>query len=108
MAVGSFSAGLSGLNANAQALSVIGNNPANLNTVGFKASTVTFEDLVYQSVGGSTENPTQIGLGHTTIDPITKAVIAAGEPVEINVPPGLLRAPLATTQFAMSTNLNAQ
>src|SRR5262245_11014176 len=63
MAVGSFSAGLSGLSANAQALSVIGNNLANLNTVGFKASTVTFEDLVYQNVGASTENPTQVGLG---------------------------------------------
>jgi len=63
MAVGSFSAGLSGLSANAEALSVIGNNLANLNTVGFKASAVTFEDLVYQSVGGSGENPTQVGLG---------------------------------------------
>src|SRR5262245_28755484 len=63
MAVGSFSAGLSGLNANAQALAVVGNNLANINTVGFKASTVTFRDLVYQSVGGSSENPTQIGLG---------------------------------------------
>ncbi len=33
MAVGSFSAGLSGLNANATALSVIGNNLANINTI---------------------------------------------------------------------------
>ena len=63
MSVGSFSAGLSGLAANAQALSVIGNNLANLNTVGFKASSVAFEDLVYQNVSGSTENPTQVGLG---------------------------------------------
>ena len=63
MAVGSFSAGLSGLSANAEALSVIGNNLANLNTVGFKASTVTFEDLVYQNVGTSGENPSQVGLG---------------------------------------------
>ena len=36
----SFSASLSGLNANQQKLSVIGNNLANINTVGFKASTV--------------------------------------------------------------------
>src|SRR5436190_11721855 len=63
MAVGSFSAGLSGLNANAQALAVVGNNLANINTVGFKASSVAFRDLVYQNVGGSSENPTQIGLG---------------------------------------------
>jgi flagellar hook protein FlgE len=66
MAVGSFSAGLSGLNANGQALSVIGNNLANINTVGFKASTVTFTDLVSQNVGGSSANPMQIGLGVST------------------------------------------
>lgn len=66
MAVGSFSAGLSGLNANAASLSVIGNNLANINTVGFKASTVTFSDLVSQTVGGSSANPMQIGLGVVT------------------------------------------
>src|SRR5436190_24310700 len=63
MAGGSFSAGLSGLNANAEALSVVGNNLANINTVGFKASTVSFRDLDYQSDGAASENPTQIGLG---------------------------------------------
>jgi flagellar hook protein FlgE len=63
MAVGSFSAGLSGLNANAQALSVIGNNLANINTVGYKASMVTFQDLVSQTVGGASINPAQVGLG---------------------------------------------
>src|SRR5215207_1133079 len=66
MAVGSFSAGLSGLNANATYLSVIGNNLANINTVGFKASTVTFQDLVSQTVGGASANPMQVGLGVTT------------------------------------------
>ena len=38
--------GLSGLNANGTALSVIGNNIANINTVGFKASDVSFEDIL--------------------------------------------------------------
>jgi flagellar hook protein FlgE len=65
MAVG-FSAGLSGLNANAVYLSVIGNNLANINTVGFKASSVTFMDLVSQNVGGSSGNPMQVGLGVVT------------------------------------------
>ena len=60
-----FSASLSGLNANQQALSVIGNNLANINTVGFKASTVDFADLVSQSVSGSSSNPMQVGLGVT-------------------------------------------
>lgn len=63
---GSFSAALSGLNANQQKLTVIGNNLANINTVGFKASTVEFSDLVSQSVGGPSENPMQVGLGAIT------------------------------------------
>lgn len=62
----SFSASLAGLNANQQKLRVIGNNLANLNTVGFKSSTVDFSDLVSQSVGGTSTNPAQIGLGVTT------------------------------------------
>jgi flagellar hook protein FlgE len=173
MAVGSFSAGLSGLNANAQALSVIGNNLANINTIGFKASTATFSDLVSQNVGGSSENPTQIGLGvglaaispvfkqgaiestssptnvaiqgsgffllqgsegtsytragdfsfnsagtlvtpdgqfvqgFTAIDPTTGKVVTTGQPTNITVPPGVLRAPTPTTQFSMTSNLDA-
>jgi flagellar hook protein FlgE len=59
----SFSASLSGLTANQQKLSVIGNNLANMNTVGFKASNVNFADLVNQSVGGPSSNPMQVGLG---------------------------------------------
>jgi flagellar hook protein FlgE len=66
MAVGSFSAGLSGLNANGVYLSVIGNNLANINTVGFKSSSVTFMDLVSQNAGGASGNPMQIGLGVIT------------------------------------------
>src|SRR3954471_309740 len=66
MAVGSFSAGLSGLNANSVYLSVIGNNLANINTIGYKSSSVTFEDLVSQTVGGSSGNPMQVGLGVVT------------------------------------------
>src|SRR5665647_91008 len=66
MAVGSFSSALSGLNANAVALGVIGNNLANINTIGFKASSVSFQDLVSQTVGGTSSNPMQVGLGVTT------------------------------------------
>ncbi len=61
-----FSTSLSGLYANQQKLNVIGNNLANLNTIGFKASTVQFMDLVSQSVGGASMNPMQVGLGVTT------------------------------------------
>ena len=66
MSVGSFSAGLSGLNANSTFLSVIGNNLANINTIGYKSSSVTFQDLVSQTVGGSNGNPMQVGLGVVT------------------------------------------
>jgi flagellar hook protein FlgE len=62
----SFSASLSGLSANQQKLNVIGNNLANINTIAFKASSVNFADLVSQSVGGSSANPMQVGLGVTT------------------------------------------
>jgi flagellar hook protein FlgE len=66
MAVGSFSAGLSGLTANSVYLNVIGNNLSNINTIGFKASAVTFMDLVSQTTGGSSINPMQVGLGVVT------------------------------------------
>jgi flagellar hook protein FlgE len=66
MAVGSFSSGLSGLSANSTYLSVIGNNLANINTVGYKESEVSFADLVSQTVGSTSANPTQIGLGVVT------------------------------------------
>jgi flagellar hook protein FlgE len=173
MSIGSFSASLSGLNANQQKLSVIGNNLANLNTVAFKASTVDFADLVSQSVGGPSSNPMQIGLGVTTgqitpnfsqgsventgiatnvaiqgagffvigdlqsraysragnfgfnadgmlvtadglpvqgytkIDPATGQIDTSGPPTDIVVPPGVLRAPAATTMFSTISNLDA-
>ncbi len=49
---GSFSIALSGLTADSAALDIVGNNLANLNTTGFKDSTVSFYDLLQQSVGG--------------------------------------------------------
>src|SRR3954451_1894977 len=163
MALGSFSAGLSGLNANATYLSVIGNNLANLNTVGYKASSVSFMDLVSQTVGGPSTNPMQIGLGvvtgsispifsqgaientreatnvaiqgggffvvrgssgnsytragnftfnsdgklvspdgqfvqgYTSVNATTGAIVTTGQPTDITVPPGVLRAPVSTT-----------
>ncbi|MGB6940885.1 MAG: flagellar hook protein FlgE [Bryobacteraceae bacterium] len=56
----SFSIALSGLTADSAALDVVGNNLANLNTTGYKDSTVSFYDLLQQSVAGGS---TQIGGG---------------------------------------------
>lgn len=62
--MGAFSVALSGLNASSQALSVISNNLANMNTVGYKSSDANFQDLFYQQVGTSgNDNPEQIGEG---------------------------------------------
>ena len=172
MSVGSFSAGLSGLSAHATALNVIGNNLANINTVGYKASTVSFQDLVSQTIGGangtaqvglgvvtgaigpvfsqgSIENsrePTNVAIqgngffivnndagsaytragnfnfnaagelvtsdgykvqGYTQLDPVTGRIVTTGEPTDIVVPPGVLRPPVATTQFNISSNLDS-
>jgi flagellar hook protein FlgE len=173
MAVGSFSAGLSGLNANATYLSVIGNNLANINTIGYKASAVSFADLVSQNVGGSGINPMQVGLGvvtgsispvfsqgaiettreaanvaiqgngffivrgedgnaytragnftfnadgemvttdgwhvqgYTQVDPVSGDVVTTGGLQDIVVPPGVLRAPVSTTNIRGEINLDA-
>ena len=62
---------LTGLNANQQRLDVIGNNIANVNTVGFKSSRLDFQTLFSQTLsnGGAPgsdtggTNPIQVGLG---------------------------------------------
>ncbi|WP_144713400.1 flagellar hook protein FlgE [Curtobacterium pusillum] len=63
--------GISGLRSHQQMLDVTGNNIANVNTVGFKASSTVFQDTLSQmtqgaggpqtGIGGT--NPAQIGLG---------------------------------------------
>jgi flagellar hook protein FlgE len=169
MAIGSFSAGLSGLTANAEALKVVGNNLANLNTVGYKASSVAFEELVSQGGGSasarglgvavssiapifsqgsieSSREATNVAIqgngmfvvkgpqgnvytragnftfnnngelvtpdgykvqGYTAVDPLTGEVLASGEPTDIAVPPGVLRAPTPTSVMTMASNLDA-
>ena len=59
--IGSLYAGISGLNANATAMSVIGDNIANVNTTAFKSNSVTFASVLSQSLTGSGGN--SIGRG---------------------------------------------
>jgi flagellar hook protein FlgE len=56
------STALSALNANSTAISVVGNNLANLNTPGFKDSVVYFSDLATRSIGEGL-GETQVGFG---------------------------------------------
>jgi len=59
-----FSIPLSGLAASSDALSVIANNLANLNTTGFKDQEASFQDLFYQMVGSTgAGDPVQLGTG---------------------------------------------
>jgi flagellar hook protein FlgE len=48
-----FSNALSGLQANSQAIDIVSANLANLNTYGYKAEQVSFDELVSQSLSGS-------------------------------------------------------
>ncbi|HEX2828985.1 MAG TPA: flagellar hook protein FlgE [Burkholderiales bacterium] len=56
-----FQAGLSGLNAAAKNIDVIGNNVANANTVGFKSSRAIFADVFASSLGGGGSGNVGIG-----------------------------------------------
>lgn len=60
----SFSVPLSGLDASSEALTLIANNLANLNTPGYKSSTSDFTTLFSQSLGNSGDgDPIQVGTG---------------------------------------------
>jgi flagellar hook protein FlgE len=59
-----FSIPLSGLDASNTALNTISNNLANLNTTGYKDSTVNFQDMFYQMLGtNGAGDPLQVGSG---------------------------------------------
>jgi len=64
--IGSLQTGVSGLQQFQEDLQVIGNNIANVNTVGFKSQSMDFEDELSQSLANGSTNPEQIGEGVTT------------------------------------------
>lgn len=55
--------GVSGMKNFQVKLDVIGNNISNVNTIGFKKSSIQFQDLLSQTVSTSGANPMQVGLG---------------------------------------------
>jgi len=86
----SFSASLSGLDAEEQALSVISNDLSNLNTTAFKTGTPVFSDLFYQMLGTTgAGDPVQIGVGATMSSvsaPMTQGNIAStGVPTDVAI-----------------------
>jgi flagellar hook protein FlgE len=59
----SFYTALSGIGANSQAINVIGNNLANINTTAYKGSRTNFAELLGGISYASNGNPIQVGLG---------------------------------------------
>lgn len=68
---------VSGLKSNQTAMDIIGNNIANVNTIGYKTNRTVFQDIFSQTISSATapttdtggRNPKQVGLG-TTISTI--------------------------------------
>ncbi len=79
--------GVSGLKVHQTKMDVIGNNISNVNTIGFKSSSVTFADVFYQTTqnasgpnaatGTTGRNAMQIGLG-ANVASITSAITTSG------------------------------
>lgn len=79
--------GVSGLRVHQTKMDVIGNNIANVNTIGFKSSSVTFTDVLYQTTQGASgpnantgtagTNAMQIGLG-ASVGSITTSMSSSG------------------------------
>jgi len=63
MGLNTFSTALSGLDSSTMGLNVVGNNLANLNTVGFKESNITFSEVLGQQFSTPGGNLNHIGLG---------------------------------------------
>ncbi len=69
-----FSIALSGLQAASEAINTAGNNLANLNTDGFKGSSVAFKDLFGETLGAN--NSFQVGLGVSV--PVSNTIFSQG------------------------------
>ncbi len=90
--------GVSGLGVHQTKMDVIANNISNVNTIGYKAASVTFSDIYSQKLSGATmpndatgrggTNPMQIGLG-STVSAITN-LMTAGASQRTNNPSDLM------------------
>jgi flagellar hook protein FlgE len=90
-----FSIALTGLNADTTALNVVGNNLANLNTSGYKDTTVSFQDLVSSLADSSN----QVGAGVSS--PLTQKQFTQGS---ITLSGGAFDAAIQGDGFFVVTN----
>ena len=77
-----FSIALSGLSGTSQAVDAIGNNLANMNTPGYKATVMNFQDMVTQAIAGSPLSGAGIGLPTVFRQFTQGAVQASGGPLD--------------------------
>lgn len=105
----SMQSAVTGLRAQQTAMDVIGNNIANVNTAGFKASSTTFSDLFYQTLNGGSEfvDPSQVGYG-AQVSGVSKNMTNAGatttdNPTDLYID-GSGYFALATSQDATAAN----
>ena len=95
--VRSMYAGVAGMKANQTRMDVIGNNIANANTYGFKASRATFRDMYYQQIRGASggsatrggTNPSMVGYGSqiSSIDLLMtqSSFTSTGNPLDVAI-----------------------
>ncbi len=95
--VRSLYSGVAGMKSHQTRMDVIGNNIANVNSYGFKASRVTFRDMYYQNIRGASEattnrgglDPSSIGYGSTvgSVDLLMtqSAMTSTGNPLDVAI-----------------------
>ena len=74
---------VSGLKTHQTKMDVIGNNIANVNTVAFKSSSVTFQDILYQTTSGASGANALTGVGGVNAKQIGLGVSMASTSVSI-------------------------
>lgn len=104
---------VSGLKTHQTKMDVIGNNIANVNTVAFKSSSVTFQDILYQTTSGASGanaltgvggvNAKQIGLGVNT-GATNVSITSAGAAETTGNPFDIRLADSSTTNFFVVNN----
>ena len=82
--MGSFFTALSGLNADTTALDVVGNNLANMNTQGFKYSSVTFEDAMNQATA-SLQIGSGVAMTNTNTNFNQGNIESTGQPLDVAI-----------------------